>query len=454
MMPRFARLARRPGDLQHAPSGIRGRQFQRVGARLEVQGKRTVRRESSVIRTAPAGPRPGSNETPGGGRSHAVGRHEDALDRERRRQPQHEGCLGRRADVPGQVDTEGRQARRRVCLGRGAAASELEPRRPVALRVDQEDPVETGRDPRESIPVGRRCLATLEEGTRLGYRRSPARIHDLDPVELRHAEHDRPKVQGTVQLERLGVLQLAAVGSQGGGALREAGEQEAAAGARKAEMPLHHHEFVANPRQAQEPDASDGQSFRIHGPACHGEPRTECDDRRRLVETLERRRGPGHVGDEDRGALPLGHGQVQLAVGVRDPEAQRLGYGIHTRGRPHQVHPRASEGRTAGGRLHGELHRLPQREFHRVFLRSHIPPGRGEASRQRLDAPCFVVPEQGRADPEPTAVDGSSFRGTCRHIAAGAATTSNPAAAAVPSAGSPSGFEASGTSMRTVSGLG
>ena len=57
------------------------------------------------------------------------------------------------------------------------------------------------------------------------------------------------------------------------------------------------------------------------------------------------------------------------------------------------------------------------------------------------------------SDPDSTVVDGSRSRGTSRHIATGAATTSNPAAAAVPTAGSPFELDASGTSTRIVSGL-
>ena len=184
--PQVAGLPRRPRDLQHSPSRVRGRQFQGVGPRFEVDGERTVRGEGSELESSAAPHVLRGNQTPRGGGSQAVGRHEDAFDSEGRLQPKHQGLLGRGAGAAGHVDRKGRQpGRPRGFGGGGGAIGEGESRRQVPARADQEGTAETGRHMRESLPVGRGWLPALEQSACTGYRRSAARIEDLDPVGLR-----------------------------------------------------------------------------------------------------------------------------------------------------------------------------------------------------------------------------------------------------------------------------
>lgn len=177
----------------------------------------------------------------------------------------------------------------------------------------------------DSLPVRRCPLPSREHGARPGNRRSAARIDDLDPVGFGRTQHDRSEVQGALKIEPLGVLQVAAVGSQGRAALREAGEREAAVGAGDAKVALRHCKLAPHPRQTEQPHAGYGSSFRIDGSTRDGEAWTEFDHRRHLAEALERRRRPGDVRDEDRGAFPLGHRQAHLATSARNPKAQRFG---------------------------------------------------------------------------------------------------------------------------------
>ena len=179
-------------------------------------------------------------------------------------------------------------------------------------------------------------------------------------------------------------------------------------------MALHHRELISHPRQTQQPHSGHWPSFFIDGPTRDGQTWTEFDHRRHVCEALERRRGAGDVGDEDRGALALGHGQIRPAVSVRDRKALRFGsHGRHPRSRPDQVHARAGKWRTVGRHLHGEIHSLPQRELHRVLFRGHVQPGRGKAFSQRLEAPCLIIiAEQG----EHPGFDDGRWQQVSRHL--------------------------------------
>ena len=369
-----ADLARRSRDLQASPPGVRGREFQRVGPRLEVDGEGTIRGHRAEAARTAVGHRARGLQGTAGRRCLAVRRDVHTLHREGRLQPQQQGLLGRAA----------------------GAFGDLELSMQVALGEDHDAAAESGRDARDAVLVGSHPFTVAQPDGSAGNRRSSGRIDDPDPGDVGRHQDDGAQIHGILKVEAPGELQVAAVRLQGHRALREPAEQEPAVRAGDTRELLHHRNHARHPGKPLEPRSRDRLPLRIDRLAAHGETRTQFDDRRHLGEALESSRRPARAGNDDRRAFCLGQSQRETARLVRHLESKRLRRQTRAPSTavPREPDSRAGQGGTVRGYPAGEPDGRPQLEFHGVLVDRRVPPGRGEPLGTRLNAKRFTVSRQ------------------------------------------------------------